>query len=374
MKQIDVDEFIAQLRERLNASTVRFKFDALCVGIASLYAFVQTAWTGPDVSFSISEHLGLDSHRTRILKSLGADGEEAYVLIPHPLLLLIAKLILIDCSDCFAEFQSYSWWKCRCAFIQQRILDNPAASLQAAMTEAIAQLDSSISEFAASNRELKARAYLEQGLIHHFYGQDAKAVELFDRAQEASGLVWALTGALGKRTKFQTFEVSQLVVLAESLKEQNCSSTKEEKSAAAPNTLPLNDDTLLETVDITVKTPSQQDNLSVIDQAILLAFCMNVKNTNPDHGLTIEQIFPYVRRVLQHPNNWMVHTMALLLRSRLESVKSRTVERAALQLQALVDQFNVDDSANYERMLHIFSIMMPPKWELEVSCFISFCR
>lgn len=71
------------------------------------------------------------------------------------------------------------------------------------------------------------------------------------------------------------------------------------------------------------------------------------------------------QRVLENPNNWMVHTMALLLRSRLEGGKSRTVERAALQLQALVDQFPLTDSPVSERMHHFFSIMLPPKWELE---------
>eukprot|EP00842_Homolaphlyctis_polyrhiza_P002543 jgi/Hompol1/328/HPOL_001393-RA len=41
------------------------------------------------------------------------------------------------------------------------------------------------------------------------------------------------------------------------------------------------------------------------------------------------------------------------------------VERAALQLNALVDQFPLEESPVAERMLHIFSILMPPKWELE---------
>lgn len=77
-------------------------------------------------------------------------------------------------------------------------------------------------------------------------------------------------------------------------------------------------------------------------------------------------MFPYVRRVLENPNNWMIHTMALLLRSRLESNKSRTVERGCLQLQALVDQFGVHDSSAAERMMYLFSIAIPMKWEMEV--------
>ena len=57
--------------------------------------------------------------------------------------------------------------------------------------------------------------------------------------------------------------------------------------------------------------------------------------------------------------------MALLLRTRLEGAKSRTIERAALQLQALVDQFPLSDSPASERMHHFFSIFIPPKWEME---------
>jgi hypothetical protein len=41
----------------------------------------------------------------------------------------------------------------------------------------------------------------------------------------------------------------------------------------------------------------------------------------------------FVARVAQHPSNWMVHSTCLLYRSRLESKKYRTAERAVLQLQ-----------------------------------------
>ncbi len=59
--------------------------------------------------------------------------------------------------------------------------------------------------------------------------------------------------------------------------------------------------------------------------------------------------------------------MALLLRSRLEANKSRTVERSCLQLQTLVDQWKLrqDDAPVSERMAHIFSILIPSKWEME---------
>jgi len=62
----------------------------------------------------------------------------------------------------------------------------------------------------------------------------------------------------------------------------------------------------------------------------------------------------------------MVHTMGLLLRSRLESTKTRTMERGVLQLQALVDQIVCLDSTAGERLEYFYSIIIPPKWELEV--------
>jgi len=54
---------------------------------------------------------------------------------------------------------------------------------------------------------------------------------------------------------------------------------------------------------------------------------------NPRHGLTWEEMLAYVDRVLRNPNNWMVHSTALLIKARLESQSSRTVDKALMQLQ-----------------------------------------
>lgn len=144
-----------------------------------------------------------------------------------------------------------------------------------------------------------------------------------------------------------------------------------------PETLALNDDTLLEQTEFTSSSaaapgsrlahlnPSSQPPLHPLDQCILLALCLNVRNTSPSHGLTAEQMSPYVSRVISHPRNWSVHTMALLLRSRLESNRTRTVERSTLQLQALVDQMPTADSTLSERLLYFHSIPLPSKWEME---------
>eukprot|EP01102_Stenamoeba_stenopodia_P012119 TRINITY_DN3785_c0_g1_i1.p1 TRINITY_DN3785_c0_g1~~TRINITY_DN3785_c0_g1_i1.p1 ORF type:complete len:454 (+),score=124.72 TRINITY_DN3785_c0_g1_i1:219-1580(+) len=72
-------------------------------------------------------------------------------------------------------------------------------------------------------------------------------------------------------------------------------------------------------------------------------------------------MFPYVQRVQENPNNWMVHSTCLFIKSRLESEKYRTAERAVLQLQALVDQFNDEDSHVKDRMRYVFCVAFPPR-------------
>lgn len=77
-------------------------------------------------------------------------------------------------------------------------------------------------------------------------------------------------------------------------------------------------------------------------------------------------MMPYIRRVTEQPTNWMVHSTALLLKSRLESEAHRTIERAALQTQALVDQFDDDpESKVNERMSYLFALPFPSRWSLK---------
>ncbi|KAI8925868.1 hypothetical protein BC831DRAFT_458966 [Entophlyctis helioformis] len=372
----DVAAWLAvRVKNTLVDASAETQFNALCVGIAALHSFVQSAWTGPLLSFAAIDlfssqirSLDRDAVRAKTLERLESNHESAYVLTPDPLLLLIAKLILVDAAADLSALKTSPWWTYRCAFIQQRIIDNPASLLHDLIFNSLDQVGTNLPSV-ETERDVCTRYHVEYGLVHHYYKQDAKANPRFTLAQETSQLTWNLTGALGKRTKFQTFEVTQLVVMAESRQDADSDMDSEVKETDAavrkPQNLPHNDDTILETIQITQTDTPVQKSLRPTDQAILLAVCMNVKNTNPMHGLTIEEMYPYVRRVLENPNNWMVHTMALLLRSRLESDKFRTVERAALQLQALVDQIVIEESPVAVRLRHFFSLLMPPKWELE---------
>ncbi|KAI8832710.1 hypothetical protein BC829DRAFT_448906 [Chytridium lagenaria] len=242
------------------------EFTVVSIGASFLLAFIQSCWTGRLWIFEIN-YFFLKALISRFdlekaaFNYLSIDAEEVYRLTPSILLLAMARAILVDSRDLLTELKLVDWWTLRTLFVQQRIIENPAGS-----------------EVSFSDRS---------GLIFSFYGDMEEAKAKYVESQKLSGLKWNVTGALGRRTKFQTFDVAQLVI--------------------------------------------------------------KLKNENPEDGITTEQMVPYVTRVIEHPNNWTIHTMALLLRSRLESKKGRTVERSALQLQALVDQIPSKDSTAAER-------------------------
>ncbi|KAF8551724.1 tetratricopeptide repeat domain 27 [Imleria badia] len=379
----------------------------LVLGVACLHAFIQANWTGPDLDVKPSDVLVFpqhphphpasisDSHlNSKAITELAYGGEPAYHLAQSAPFLRFAQIIF---NVPHVHLTYTPWWRLRVSIVHQQVLDESVPLPSDVLGSLIPLV-----ERTTSDPDLGGRLQLEQGLLEHIFSHDKSAAECFVRAARATGLQYELTGALGKRTKFQQNALSQLVLLAESRKRDD--DVRERSSAGAcapvgsmngshsqqdgseegetgvksrvPETLPLNDDTLLEQTEFTSSNPSttallshldpsSQPPLHPLDQCILLSLCFNVRNTSPSHGLTNEQMSPYVARVISYPRNWSVHTMALLLRSRLESTRTRTVERSTLQLQALVDQMPTADSELSERLRYFHAIPLPSKWEME---------
>ena len=380
----------------LSASTegdeVQQELLRLTLAVACLHAFVQANWTGPDLDFKPLDLvvfppaiLSLVTDETldgKAITELAYGGEPVYHLAQFPSFLRFAQLLF---NSQYQHILSVPWWRLRAALVHQQILDDCVA-----LPESVLSSLDFLTQLVDTDSDLAGRLLLEQGLLEHHFTHDKSAADYFVRAARATGLQYHLTGALGKRTKFQQTELSQLVLLAESRAREETGKTAEisaknsvdsnssdRQAAKVPETLALNDDTLLEQTEFTSSTPSASDSplshldpssqppLHPLDQCIILSLCLNVRNTSPTHGLTSEQMSPYIARIISHPQNWSVHTMALLLRSRLESSRTRTVERSTLQLQALVDQMPTADSTASERLHYFHCIPLPSKWEME---------
>jgi tetratricopeptide repeat protein 27 len=354
----------------------------LAVGGACLHAFLQENFTGPNLEISPEDLISSSGTLPPLdggvlnrlaINELSYGGEPAYHLMKKAAFLRIAQLIF---ALKYAHLTSVPWWVLRVTTIHQQILGEPVGLPDSFFTQLDPLLDKLDDDF-------RGRLLLERGLLHHTLGNDRSAAQLFVRAARALGLEYELTGAMGKKTKFQENDISQLVLLAQSRRREEEDGDLKDgvfpNQDSLPEEIPLNDDTLLEQTQFTSSTsatlsstnalthldPAAQPPLHPLDQCILLALCLNVRNTQPQHGLTTEQMTPYVARVLSHPRNWSVYSMALLLRSRLESTRSRTVERSTFQLQALIDQMPTSDSTLSDRLLYIHSIALPSKWEME---------
>lgn len=366
----------------------------LTIAIALQHAYVQTNWTGPALSFTPMDILGSSGATTNredinvvALPLLTLQGEPAYHLTTDPFLLLLSIRILEAVSTSpYAPITS-AWWSLRTHLVHQALLDE-AVELPKPILDGVKALSSSLP---ADDPDLAAALQLEIGLYHHSLSQDKLANLSFLAAARASGLEFELTGALGRKTKYQVNALSQLVLLAESRaraddpgsKSAGEPSTYGAKSAATglPETLALNDDTLLEETAFTKVTsspagngstsrlshldPSSQPPLHPLDQSLLISLCLAQHNNAPSSGLTASQMTPFIARVVSHPRNWSVHTTALILRSRLESLRSRTVERSALQLQALIEQMPTSDSEPKERLRYFHQLPLPSQWQME---------
>lgn len=333
----------------------------LHVGLAALFCFLQSNVTGPPLPFKSAETVlptslrsnldTLRAVRAKIIRDLSVDGEAAYKLTPNPELFAVAKALLVEVSSDGAFVARTA--RLRVNFLHQKMLSEVTSTLQDLIYKDLDEM----AGFELESDE-NGRFLLERAIINTYHGFDAKARADLDEATKVRNFEFALTGKLGKRTKFQDRDISQLVVVAKSADE-----TSKSTGPARPKKLDLNDDTLLESISFadekatTVQEElseslksvdlNEQPILNPVDSAILLAMASAITNTAPENGLTREETQPYATRVLEGGSaNWQIYTEALLVRSRVEGFRPRTVERAVLQMQALVDQVIADTATN----------------------------
>ncbi|UZP39693.1 hypothetical protein NXS19_007509 [Fusarium pseudograminearum] len=387
----------------------------LSVGIAALNAFLQVNVTGPVLpeSAAISSHFTKEwasaqsddkkkSHahlHKACLNYLDVDGVSPYAYIPHLELFSLARFILTqqlklatnDVVKIPSKEQSLkcslAWTRLRINVWHYKLLTQPSLghgsnfarssqwsdvpTLASKILEEIDSVRAQVlgdevwaSDNDAWSRDEKVQFLVEAANNYILLGRDDKAKEALKEASQTSGLEYALSGALGKRTKFQENSISQLVVLAKSGAEQQSDSAEEE---AKPDALQLNDDTLHEEIQFSKEdnvedkkaslptaladlSPDNQPQLSPLDQIILLTEATLKDAFSPIDTLTSAEVLPYAVRVIgDKSTNWQIYTHALLVRSRIEVHRSRTVERGVLQLQAVADQVLTDTTAEAQQ-------------------------
>ncbi|RAL08554.1 TPR-like protein [Aspergillus homomorphus CBS 101889] len=355
----------------------------LHIALAALFGFLQSNVTGPPLTFGPADIIipaalrpdaaTLRAVRAHVIRNLSVDGEAAYKLTPNVELFAVAKALLADTDVLVVNGPLVARTaRLRVNFLHQKMLSEVTGTLQDLIYNELEDLSKVILSAQCTAQE-RGGFLLERATIHTVHGFDAKARADLEQAAKERKFEFALTGKLGKRTKFQERDVSQLVILAKSA--DSSENNGKSENASGPKNLDLNDDTLLESISfakadgeesqgkqVTVQDeaalppalasldPGDQPKLEPVDSAILLALASAITNTAPENGITREETAPYATRVLEGgSSNWQIYTQALLVRSRVEGHRSRTVERAVLQMQALVDQVIADTATSDEQ-------------------------
>ena len=371
------------------------------IASAALNAFLQANVTGPvledqasvEDAFLTAFRVAADDStasiqalRTKCLEALTVDGVAPYAHIPLLELFVLSRHIMhsalrrSDNEDSRARIDVR--WKClRIDVWQYKLLTQPSLSgraftktaqwcdfpsLQQKIVAEIEQLENVVvSPDSSWTQQDKVEFLLEKVGASVILGLESIARSTLKQATALNGFMYALSGALGKRTKWQENSTSQLVVLAKSGATTPAIPSQGPKKQSRPETVLLNDDTLLDKIEFSqaqvsvpeasdfpnpleelLAKPDDQPQLCPYDHVILLSEATIRDSFSPNDTLTAEEVLPFANRVIEDKStDWQVYTHALLVRSRIEVHRSRTVERGVLQMQAVVDQMVADTTA-----------------------------
>ncbi|KAJ3554213.1 hypothetical protein NPX13_g10675 [Xylaria arbuscula] len=397
------------------AETLELARAGLKLAFASLSAFLQANVTGPvlaspqsfeavflelisssrepedatDTNDDPNHERTMRSFRSSCQRSLDTDGVSPYPHVPYIELFCLARFLLVT-DDLLPGARSIgianhlAWSRLRVHLWHYKLLTQPSlgsgslytksgrwtdvATLEESIQTNLADAETALFGVGAASEASSDSAWpsesqvlyrLEEANCHILLGNDIKAHQALQDATRIRGFTYALSGALGKRTRFQESSFSQLVVLAKSADSSSESTDEQTDKETLPASLSLNDDTLLEKiqfnddeppnsasslpVELQNIKPDSQPKLHPVDQIILLTEATIKDTFSPSDSLTLEEILPYAVRVIDDKSvNWQIYTQALLVRSRIELNRSRTVERGVLQMQAVTDQVIAD--------------------------------
>lgn len=355
----------------------------LSAAVQALELFCRTNWTQ-----RVKKDDGVGSNSGLLAFS----GEEIYPLTKQVELFQRASNVLLqdDVSVDFASDESICrwWWAVRCAWIGLRLLENPASCLQDRLIQAIDRV-------VLKQESLPWWLLCEASLIASMLGnRDEQAEGLLKRSADAASFSYDFTGVLGRRLVHQRDSVSQLVIQAGS-----SSAVGQGSGPSSPSQNKGDSKFVQRGLEVQLRgdadSPSTVQDVAHLDfvqedtrlgypgTCILLAHVQLLTRSSAEDSARLNRCRALVERVLAELSpqdessdndkegiQWSLMRQALYQRSYLEGAAMRRqhlpvrlVERAALQMQALVQDLDSPTSSDNGQFLWQVDVL--PAWELE---------
>lgn len=246
--------------------------------------------------------------------------------------------------------------------------------------------------------EMKAMLIIELALRLPYYNMNKLYKPLQLMASSLLGFDFSFTGKLGIRRKHQVREIAQLVIQTKGkgkessengettkttnyVKHHNEYNNKEDQPTShfqhcghanpTPENIGLqdiNDDSdILERPQLSEL--AENDPLNAPERCILLSDALHALQTAPEGDeLNLEFLNAIVVRCLDADNkqkSWMLSSVALWVRCKTEYHRTKTVERATLQLHKLSDSYYETDIAAGDRLEYMWHVWCPSSWGIK---------
>ncbi|GAB1606668.1 repeat 27 [Argonauta hians] len=381
----DIQHLVLRNVDHLLSTDPQTSLKILVVGISCLHIFVQNNWTGPlTETFSLEKFYQNwcpkavyqeDQLTSVVLQELSKDGEAVYKLCRQLPCFFLASCILLDSATLRQHLWSGDWWSLRLVTVYQRLLDDKSPCLKTiadrlynALQQKVMLMDQK------SNREVEVCFHLEAAYLKQDYFEYHKAKQHFTQAAHIANLSVGLTGALGKRTRFQTKDVAQVLLKVKRPQDEEKDSqltpplqvpALDINSSMLPKDLSLNDDTLLEKIEFSEICESDT-TVNQLEQAVILGLMEIKRRSEPSQEkLTNEQLLAHVTFLLNQPLDWCIQVASLYTRSFLEKSFSRTIERSMRQIEEIVSLVSSHQLPSCRRLSQFYYTRCPTLWLLK---------
>ncbi len=185
--------------------------------------------------------------------------------------------------------QGYQWWALRAVTVHQQCLSEKSEALHSealSLIEAVSShrdwKDPVTDETPSQKRRVRSLWLLEAAHFHASYHEVGRARELASEAALAAGLRAELTGAMGRRTRFQDRDLPQLTVDVRLAGEESLVPDAEEALGRLGGDLPpdlkLDDEVRLEKIQFADGSKEGQ-----VDYCFQRRICKNLQNVPIDH-------------------------------------------------------------------------------------------